>query len=165
MQTCGQNRPSRGLNFQLVRTHYAKLYFVMEGNTSNGSSGGGAEISAAASGAAEVAAGMEEECPEGMQKNPGRGALWVKPEKALEVMKEQKRKGKATFRRDFQPVIAEKGGERLCWLQCTKQVCVWATAEHPEPRQVSQRPLQAKSMQGGKAGAGAGIVECSAVAG
>jgi len=96
----------------------------MEGNTSYGSSGGGAEISAAASGAgaaAEVAAGMEEECPAGMQKNPGRGALWVKPEKALEVMMEQKRKGKALYWKDFKPVIAEKGGQRLCWLQCTKQ--------------------------------------------
>ena len=82
---------------------------------------GGAEISAAASGAAEVAAGMEEECPEGMQKNPGRGAFWVKPEEALEVMMRQKRKGKAPYWKDFKPVIAEKGKQRLCWLQCTKQ--------------------------------------------
>jgi hypothetical protein len=56
-----------------------------------------------------------------MQKNPGRGALWVKPEKALEVMMEQKRKGKALYWKDFKPVIAEQGGQRLCWLQCTKQ--------------------------------------------
>ena len=40
------------------------------------------------------------------------------------MMKEQKKRVKARFWKDFEPVIEMNGGERLCWLKCIKEGCV-----------------------------------------
>jgi hypothetical protein len=47
--------------------------------------------------------------------------MWQQAEEALKEMKEQKRRGKASFWKELQLVIEDHKGERLCWLQCIKE--------------------------------------------
>ena len=67
---------------------------VSAGGDAEGGAGGDAR------GGASLGGGEEEARPKGMQKNPGKGAKWVTPERALEVMQESKRKGRAAYWQD-----------------------------------------------------------------
>ena len=61
--------------------------------TVSGSGEDGANVDAGE--AAPLRAEEERECPQGKQKNPGKGAKWVTPEKALETMRALKKNARA----------------------------------------------------------------------
>jgi len=92
--------------------------------------GGGAARASRASGNGEEEEEQEQEqevaerdCPAGKQKNPSKkGVQFVTPQQCLDIMREMKRKGRAPYWQDLEPVIASKGkGPRQCYLQCIKE--------------------------------------------
>ena len=92
------------------------------GSAATTSSAGGAAAAAAA--AALVLATEDQGCPAGWQANPStEGGKWVKPERAMEMMQDAKRRGRADYWKDLEPVLVEKenGGGSVCMLKCIKE--------------------------------------------
>jgi len=84
------------------------------GSAATTSSAGGAAAAAAAAAAALVLATEDQGCPAGWQANPStKGGKWVKPERAMEMMQDAKRRGRADYWKDLEPVLVEYGIERL----------------------------------------------------
>ena len=92
----------------------------MGGSVNGAVSGGAASGSAAAAAAAAalVLATEDQGCPAGWQANPStKGGKWVKPERAMEMMQDAKRRGRADYWKDLEPVLVEKengGGVFAC---------------------------------------------------
>ena len=73
------------------------------GAVSGGAASGSAATTSSASGAAAAAAALalateHQGCPAGWQANPStKGEKWVKPERAMEMMQDAKRRGRADY--------------------------------------------------------------------
>ena len=98
--------------------------------------------------------------PAGKQKNPSKkGVQFVTPQQCLDIMREMKRKGRAPYWQDLEPVIASKGkGPRQCYLQCIKEagICgMLLSVTNPAER----AKVQGFSMQGSETGRGAGFLD------
>ena len=92
----------------------------VNGAVSGGAASGSAATTSLAGGAAAAAlvlATEDQGCPAGWQANPStKGGKWVKPERAMEMMQDAKRRGRADYWKDLEPVLVEKengGGECL----------------------------------------------------
>jgi len=103
----------------------------MGGSVNGAVSGGAASGSAAAAAAAAalVLATEDQGCPAGWQANPStKGGKWVKPERAMEMMQDAKRRGRADYWKDLEPVLVEKenGGGKCLHVKVHKGGgCVW----------------------------------------
>ena len=97
----------------------------VNGAVSGGAASGSAAITSSADGAAAAAAAAalvlateDQGCPAGWQANPStKGGKWVKPERAMEMMQDAKRRGRADYWKDLEPVLVEKengGGVFAC---------------------------------------------------
>ena len=102
------------------------------GSVSGGAASGSAATTSSAGGAAAAAlvlATEDQGCPAGWQANPStKGGKWVKPVRAMEMMQDAKRKGRADYWKDLEPVLVEKenGGGKCLHVKVHKGGgCVW----------------------------------------